>query len=68
MPVYELLRLLPAMRAGVERLGLVTREAMVTALVRAVEDPPAAGVRVLEVPQIRAAADESGRTRYDRWP
>jgi uncharacterized protein YbjT (DUF2867 family) len=55
VPVYALLRLLPAMRDGAERLGLVTREAMVRALVRAVEDPPTGGLRILEVPQIRSA-------------
>lgn len=54
VPVYALLRRLPATRAGAERLGLVTRHQMVAALVRAVEAPPA-GTRVVEVPEIRQA-------------
>jgi uncharacterized protein YbjT (DUF2867 family) len=52
-PIYAVLRLLPGSRAGAERLGLVTRREMVTALVRAVEHPPPEGVRVIEVPEIR---------------
>ena len=53
VPVYAALRRFPATRDGAERLGLVTRAAMVAALVRAVETPPAAGVRLVEVPEIR---------------
>jgi hypothetical protein len=48
-----MLRWLPATRDTAERLGLVTRREMVAALVRAVEVPPASGVRIVEVPQIR---------------
>ena len=55
-PVYTLLRWIPATRDGAERLGLVTRRAMVAALVRAIETPPAQGVRIMEVPDIRQAA------------
>lgn len=55
LPIYAALRLVPAMREGVERLGLVTRAAMVAALVRAVEAAPAHGVRILDVPAIRLA-------------
>lgn len=55
LPIYALLRLLPATRASAERLGLVTLDAMVAALMRAVAEPPATGVRVLEVPEIRRA-------------
>jgi uncharacterized protein YbjT (DUF2867 family) len=44
--------LLPATRAGAERLGLVTLEQMVRALASAVENP-AQGVTIVEVPQIR---------------
>jgi uncharacterized protein YbjT (DUF2867 family) len=51
-PLYALGEWLPATRAGARRLGLVTRGQLVTALIRAVEDPPA-GVRVVEVPAIR---------------
>jgi uncharacterized protein YbjT (DUF2867 family) len=51
-PLYALGEWLPATRAGARRLGLVTRGQLVTALVHAVEQPPA-GVRVVEVPAIR---------------
>lgn len=54
MPVYALLRKFPATRAAAERLGFVTLEQMVAALVRAVEQP-ARGVRVVAVPEIREA-------------
>jgi uncharacterized protein YbjT (DUF2867 family) len=54
VPAYAVLRRLPATRAGAERLGLVTHEQMVAALVRVVEAPPDAGVRIVEVPEIRA--------------
>ena len=56
VPIYALLRRLPNTRESAERLGLVTRDAMVAALVRAVEAPPADGVRILDVPAIRRAA------------
>lgn len=55
IPVYALLRLLPATRDTAVRLGLVTRTEMVAALLRAVENPPAEGARIVEVPQIRRA-------------
>ena len=55
IPLYALLRLLPATRDTAVRLGLVTRTEMIAALLRAVEDPPADGVRIVEVPQIRRA-------------
>jgi hypothetical protein len=44
---------LPSTREGANRLGLVTLEQMVRALVQAVETP-AQGVRIVEVPEIRA--------------
>jgi uncharacterized protein YbjT (DUF2867 family) len=56
LPVYAVLRWLPSTRAGAERLGLVTRSAMVAALVRAVGSPPSAGVRLVGVPEIRQGA------------
>ncbi|MQA29357.1 MAG: NAD(P)H-binding protein [Luteitalea sp.] len=56
LPVYALLRRLPATREGAERLGLVTHRQMVAALVGAVAAPPAAGVRIVEVPEIRRSA------------
>lgn len=55
-PVYALLGWFPATRGAAERLGLVTRRAMIAALVGAIEAPPAAGVRVVNVPDIRRAA------------
>jgi uncharacterized protein YbjT (DUF2867 family) len=55
LPIYKLMELLPSTRAGATRLGLVTLEQMVRALVEAVETP-AKGVRIVEVPQIRAAS------------
>jgi uncharacterized protein YbjT (DUF2867 family) len=53
LPVYAILRRVPMTRSGAERLGLVTRQEMVAALVRAIEAPPAETVRVTEVPEIR---------------
>ncbi len=56
MPVYAVLRHIPATRQSAERLGLVTRPAIVGALARAVDAPPANGVRIVEVPAIRLMA------------
>ena len=56
VPIYAALRWLPATRDGAERLGLVTRREMIAALVRAISTPPAQGVRIVEVPEIRQAA------------
>jgi uncharacterized protein YbjT (DUF2867 family) len=53
LPMYKLMELLPSTREGATRLGLVTLEQMVRALVHAVETP-AQGVRIVEVPEIRA--------------
>ena len=52
-PIYALLRSLPATRAAAERLGFVTLAQMAHALLQAVEQP-ARGVRIMEVPEIRA--------------
>ena len=51
-PMYWLMERIPATRESAQRLGLVTLEQMVSALVRSVEHP-AQGVRVLGVPEIR---------------
>lgn len=59
LPLYALLRRLPSTRAATERLGLVTRPAMLAALVDVVAAPPAAGVRFVEVADIRRAAPGS---------
>jgi uncharacterized protein YbjT (DUF2867 family) len=53
VPVYAALRAFPATRAIAERLGLVTRDQMVSALLKAVAHPPPSGVRIIEVPEIR---------------
>jgi uncharacterized protein YbjT (DUF2867 family) len=51
-PAYWLAERLPATAAGARRLGLLRLDQMVAALVWAVENP-SAGVRVLEVPELR---------------
>lgn len=57
LPLYGAASLVPALRDGAHRLGLVTIRQMVAALVRAVEHPPAAGTqRIIEIPDIRRAA------------
>lgn len=52
VPLYAIARYVPAWRASAGRLGLVTHEQMVRALVAAVENP-VQGVRIVEVPEIR---------------
>jgi uncharacterized protein YbjT (DUF2867 family) len=59
LPAYWLLERVPATRDGARRLGLVTLEQMVLALVHAVEHPPPA-VRIVDVPGIRADAKQLG--------
>ena len=54
LPIYAVLERLPSTADSAARLGLVTRAQMVAALVRAVEEPPA-GLKVVEVPEIRRA-------------
>ena len=54
LPIYAVLRLLPATRDAAQRLSFVTLAQMVCALVASVEQGPQ-GVRVIEVPGIRAA-------------
>jgi uncharacterized protein YbjT (DUF2867 family) len=61
LPVAALLEWLPPTRAAARRLGFVTLEQMVAALVSAVESPPAPGQRrVIEVPEIRTSRLEAG--------
>ena len=55
LPLYGLLERLPATRAGALRLGLVTLEQMLAALLHAIESAPPPEPRILEVPAIRAA-------------
>ena len=51
-PIYWFMERIPATRESAQRLGLVTIEQMVSALVRSIENP-ANGVRILGVPEIR---------------
>jgi uncharacterized protein YbjT (DUF2867 family) len=60
LPAYWLMKRLPATRETAMRLGLVTLEQLVGALVQAVERPPA-DVRVLNVPDIRASITKEVR-------
>lgn len=55
-PFYKLAEMIPVTRRTAERLGLVTIEQMVNALVRAVEYPPMLGQqRIVDVPAIKNA-------------
>ena len=62
IPVYWLMERLPATRDSARRLGLVTIGQMLTSLLQAVENP-AVGIRVIEVPQIRADNHSPGQKR-----
>jgi uncharacterized protein YbjT (DUF2867 family) len=53
-PMYWLMEQIPATRESAKRLGLVTQDQMIAALVSAVENP-ANGVRILGVPEIRSS-------------
>jgi uncharacterized protein YbjT (DUF2867 family) len=54
VPIYAIAGAIPSKRATARRLGLVTLDQMVRALVGAVENPPPHGsVRIIEVPEIR---------------
>ena len=55
LPAYALLALLPPTQEGARRLGLVTLEQMVRALVASIERGPN-GVHIIDVPGIRAAS------------
>lgn len=54
-PMYWLMQQIPSTRESAERLGLVTLDQMVAALVRSVENP-AQGVRILSVREIRESS------------
>jgi uncharacterized protein YbjT (DUF2867 family) len=51
-PAYSIASLVPGLRVGASRLGLVTLRQMIAAIAAAVENPPA-GVRIMGVPEIR---------------
>jgi len=56
MPLYKLAEAIPATRATAERLGLVTIEQFVNAMVSGAENPPASGQqRIVDVRGIRNA-------------
>jgi uncharacterized protein YbjT (DUF2867 family) len=67
-PFYAAAALVPSLKDGVGRLGLVTRSQMMDALVHAVENPPPRGtVRIVEVPGIRASSlSEHGDRPHSR--
>ncbi|MSO20347.1 MAG: NAD-dependent epimerase/dehydratase family protein [Acidobacteria bacterium] len=54
LPMYWVLERLPATRESAHRLGLITLDQMIRALVGAVERP-CSGIRVLGVPELRRA-------------
>jgi uncharacterized protein YbjT (DUF2867 family) len=57
LPLYAICSLVPGLRDGAERLGLVTIRQMVAALVQSIEAPPPAGTRrLVNVPGIRRAS------------
>lgn len=60
LPLYKMMECLPFTREAAQRLGLVTLEQMIMALVEAVESP-AHGVRVVGVPEIRHTQVHLGR-------
>jgi uncharacterized protein YbjT (DUF2867 family) len=55
VPFYKIAEVIPGLAEGAKRLGLVKIDEMLAALVRAVENPPE-GIRIVDVPAIRAAA------------
>ena len=62
VPLYRLMEALPSTREAARRLGLVSLEQMIASLACAVEDP-ASGVRVWEVPEIRAQSTRATTVR-----
>ena len=60
IPMYWLFEHLPGTRETARRLGLLTREQMIVALLQAVEAQPDQ-TRILDVPAIRSAASVSRR-------
>jgi uncharacterized protein YbjT (DUF2867 family) len=57
LPFYKICEWIPFTRAAALRLGLVTLEQLILALVEAVESP-AQGTRVVGVPEIRSAGQQ----------
>ena len=67
LPFYKVCEWLPFTRDGALRLGLVTLEQMMLALVEAVESP-VQGTRIVEVPEIRSAGLNCPATRNAARP
>jgi uncharacterized protein YbjT (DUF2867 family) len=59
IPIYALLRLIPATRPSAERLGLVTLSQMIGTLVHAVENP-SNDISIIDVPGIRRLGTAKG--------
>lgn len=59
-PFYRAAELIPSMREGAFRLGLVNIDQVIQALIAATEEP-AVGIRILGVPEIRASAGAGKR-------
>jgi uncharacterized protein YbjT (DUF2867 family) len=57
LPIYWIMERLPATRESAQRLGLVTIQQMLSALVWSIENP-AVQTRIVDVPQIRASVRE----------
>ena len=55
LPFYVIASIIPGLRGGARRTGLVTRGQMVRALVRSVEHPVPKGITIVDVPMIRQA-------------
>ena len=57
LPIYRLLERLPSTRDAATRLGLVSLQQMLSAMLWSIEHPPTA-IRMIEVPQIRSLGRE----------
>ena len=67
IPIYKLFEAIPSTREGALRLGLLTTEQMIAALVWSIENPPA-GVRITGVPQMRSIPPLSRTSRDTAMP
>jgi uncharacterized protein YbjT (DUF2867 family) len=67
LPFYKIFEWIPSTRNSAARLGLVTLQQMVRALIHAVENP-ARGVRVIEVPEIRGGSSHAGHSPAEAGP
>jgi uncharacterized protein YbjT (DUF2867 family) len=55
IPLYHLLERIPSTRQGALRLGLVTLDQMLTALIQAIESTPPSQPDIIDVPTIRTS-------------